>query len=335
MKNINIAARAAAFAVLFASGAAFAQDVTITKKPKVYFLTSAGLNPGYSRHETLSSAFADVLARYASWSVNGVVYEGFNLRFEPEYPVFSGIPTTYKWDVRRTTAQGTGVGEDRTIQAYGYCDQNGVIYPEGREWLFVQDWVKMEWRCERHIDVSPPLPPPSPPPKNDNPGGGSPGGGSCPASGGGGGSGPNYNFSNNNLSKADGGAVGNPIYPATGDKAQVEVDHSSGAVYGLQMIRLFQSSWVKGAENENSGLGGAWRHNHHSYLKQIDENVLQLHLPDGEHFNLVRDTLGENPSPGECLAVMIRSPRWGTTMSCAELLMAVCLFLRMMCWIRL
>ena len=60
--NIYIAASAALFAVLCAPSVSFSQDITITKNPKVYYLTSAGLNSGYSRHETLSSAFADVQA---------------------------------------------------------------------------------------------------------------------------------------------------------------------------------------------------------------------------------------------------------------------------------
>jgi RHS repeat-associated protein len=68
------------------------------------------------------------------------------------------------------------------------------------------------------------------------------------------------------------------------------------------MIRLFHSSWVKDAGNENSGLGLAWRHNHNSFLRKVSENILHVDLPGGERNVFVRDTFGQDPGPWRLLS---------------------------------
>lgn len=270
-----------------------AADQIVEKNPNYRYTTSSGRSQFNMAFETLPEAIAEVRAKYAELSNATVTYTVSNFRGEPG-AWYNGLPSSYMWDVRRTTPDWTDTGTTREITAHSYCYQDGISYPPGQEWWLDIDHTNLTVKCKRVIpakDTTPPPTPPSEPPPDFpglNFGGGSLGGNSCPANG---------DFSSSAGPGADGGMVGNPIFPATGDKVQTEVDHASAAVDGLRMTRLFHSAWVKESANPSSGLGVAWRHNHQSFLKKLNENTLYIELPGGERLIFVRDTYGQGPGP--------------------------------------
>ncbi|MDZ7862289.1 RHS repeat-associated core domain-containing protein [Acidovorax sp.] len=260
-----------------------AEDVKIKKNPKIYYTTASGASHWETRFDTLVGAFASVKEKYASWNGPNITYEASNVRPEPGYPIYNGVAGSYMWDMKRITPDWTDTRTTREITAHAECDQSDL--PAGMQWALEYDTAAMQVWCARFVAAKPPRQNP-PSCRNDNSQGGSA---------------PQWDFSNNSGPNADGGQFGNPIFPFTGDKAQAEVDYANTSIDGLQMVRLFHSDWVRKSENENSGLGAAWRHNHHSFLKKVNENTLQMALPGGGEQVLVRDTFGPNPGPWRVL----------------------------------
>lgn len=238
----------------FISSSVFSEEIVLTKDADILYFSSAGTGPQEKKYASLSEAFADVQAKFASWSGPTVQYEALNLRPEPGYPIYSGVAVSYMWDVKRTTLDFSDVGPDRAILTHGVCDQGGIEYPPGYEWILYIDEQAKRWVCKRKL--------PEDKPTVDM----------CPAGG------------------ADGGFVGKPILPASGDELNQEIDYADAGPHGLQLVRISLSGWAREPVGSVGPMGRAWRHNHFARLNLRDMNTMDVDLPGGEQRSFVRDT---------------------------------------------
>lgn len=99
---------------------------------------------------------------------------------------------------------------------------------------------------------------------------------------------------------ANGGALGKPIVPITGDEIHIEQDYEDSSPQGLPFKRIYNSGLSKVLPLQSYGLGPAWRHNFSSRLLKIDNNIVFLDLTDGQRRMFVRDTF---PAVGAWRAV--------------------------------
>jgi RHS repeat-associated protein len=242
----------------------------VKKSPSFFYTTASGRSQQIMSFSSLSEAWAEVRAKYETMNNPTATYEISNLRPEPGYVLYNGqIAASYMWDVKRTTPLGVDYSSTREIMTSRYCEQDSD--KPKMQWELGEDLAKngLTW-CQRVVSDQVLMPSLAPVSR------------SCKA----------VEFKDGFFSA--GGFVSNPIVPFTGEKIQIETDHSSSAADGLDLVRIFKTSWIKGSDNKKSGLGVAWRHNHYAYLKLMDENTLHADLPGGERRIFVRDTNGSN-----------------------------------------